>query len=120
MYQTRICRFLTAVLCILALAVPAAAAEMDAGSIYCFSSADFSLEAPITGICVTGLPDSSAGSLTLGGRVIRSGDILTAQQVDLLTFTPVQTQEDRYTDLQYLPIYENRVAPCTSSEVVNI
>ena len=117
MYQTRIYRFIAAVACILSLAVPAAAAQMDAGSIYCFSSADFSQEAPITGICVTGLPDSSAGSLTLGGRVIQSGDILTAQQVDLLTFTPVQTQEDLYTDLQYLPIYENRVAPCTAMTI---
>ena len=117
MYQTRIYRFLAAVLCALMLAIPVAAAEVESGSVYCFNSQDFSQEGALTGICITGLPDSTAGTLMLGGRVIRSGDILTAQQTELLTFSSALTQEDRYAALEYLPIYEDHVAPCTAMTI---
>jgi len=117
MYSSRISRFAAAVLCIAMLALPAAAAEVEAGSVYCFGLQDFSQEAGLTGICITGLPDSTAGTLTLDGRIIRSGDILTAQQAELMTFTPVRTEEDRSVSLSYLPIYENHVAPCSAMTI---
>ena len=56
----RIASFLLA---LLLLAAPAAAAEVESGSVFCFSSGDFS-EEDITGICVPGVPYS--GTVYLG------------------------------------------------------
>jgi hypothetical protein len=41
--------------------------------------------------------------------VLRPGDILTAGQVEEMTFVPLRTQQDMQTQVLYLPIYENRV-----------
>lgn len=97
---------------ILGLAVPSLAAEVDCDTVYCFVSEDFAQsEEPISGICITGLPDSTAGTVMLGSRVLRAGDILTARQVENMTFQPLRTQDDREAQVTYLPIYENRVDP---------
>ena len=94
----------------LGLAAPVLAAEVDCDALYCFGAGDFTeSEEPIAGICITGLPDSSTGTVMLGSRVLRAGDILTAQQVDEMTFQPLRTQEDKQTQVTYLPIYEDRV-----------
>ena len=91
-------------------AVPAMAAEVDCDTAYCFSAADFAEgEEAISGICITGLPASDAGTVMLGSRVLRSGDILTADQVAQMTFAPLQTQEDKVAEVTYLPIFEDRV-----------
>ena len=76
------------------LAVPTAAVEVDSGSTYCFSPADFSQEEAIRGICITGLPNEELGSTQLGSRVLRPGDILTADQVAQMTFCPGKTETD--------------------------
>jgi len=101
---------LTALLCVLS-PLTAAAAEVDCDSIYCFSPSDFSSEETLAGICVTDLPEPKIGTMMLGTRVLRPGDILTAQQVSQMTFCPLQTETDRSSELGYLPIYENAVAP---------
>lgn len=93
------------------LALPAAAAEVDSGGIYCFSPADFSDEETIAGICITDLP-KNVGSVMLGSRILREGDILTAQQVSQMTFCPVRSEMDKTVEVGYLPIYEDHVAPC--------
>ena len=91
----------------------ALAAEVDSDSVYCFTQEDFSAEEePLAGICITGLPDS--GTLLLGTRVLRPGDILTAEQVSAMTFVPAQTEIDASAQVDYLPIYESSVAPCAS------
>ena len=101
-----------AVLFAWSLAVPAIAAEVDCDAAYCFSTADFSHgEEEITGICITGLPAAETGTVMLGRRVLRSGDILTAQQVAQMTFAPLQTQESKVAEVTYLPIFADRVEP---------
>ena len=107
-YRTHIARAVTAICCAAALCLPVLAAEVDCDSVYCFSGADFQEE--VVGICVTDLPDPSAGTVLLGTRVVRPGDILTAEQLSMLTFSPLWTQEDRSAAVSYLPIFENRVA----------
>lgn len=93
-------------------AVPALAAEVDCDGSYCFGTGDFAQgEETISGICITGLPDSSTGTVMLGSRVLRAGDILTARQVENMTFQPLRTENDREAQVTYLPIYENRVEP---------
>ena len=99
-----------AILCILGLGVSVFAAEVDCDTVYCFSPADFSTaEEPLTGICITDLPQPETGTILLGSRVLRKGDILTAQQIEQMTFQPLDSQEDATASVEYLPIYANRV-----------
>ncbi len=107
MFRNTMLRPLAAAGCILCLALPARAAEVDSGSVYCFSPADFSGETSITGICITDLPGN--GTVSLGSRVLQPGDILTADQVAQMTFSPLWTQVDAAAQVGYLPIYEDRV-----------
>ena len=108
--------WLMAALCLLGLPVSALAAEVDSGSVYCFSAGDFSTaEEPLAGICITGLPEN--GAVMLGTRVLRPGDILTAEQVGAMTFTPVRTETDASAQVEYLPIYASSVAPCATMSI---
>ena len=111
MKRVRIISLVLAALCLLGLNIGAFAAQVDCDTVYCFSGEDFSQQADeaVAGICVTGLPEPAAGTVLLGNRVIRSGDILTAQQLSKLTFHPLRTQQDTQAVIRYLPIYENRV-----------
>lgn len=105
-------RVLAAGLCALALSLPAMAAEVDSGEVYCFRSDDFSPgDETLTGVCITGLPDAGKGSILLGSRVIRSGDILTAEQLKQMTFSPVRSETDSEASVSYLPIFSDRVEP---------
>ena len=107
-HRSRIAGAVTAVCCAATLCLPVLAADVDCDSVYCFSDADFQEE--VVGICVTDLPDPGAGTVLLGTRVVRPGDIFTAEQLSKLTFSPLWTEEDRDAVVTYLPIYENRVA----------
>ena len=109
MNRTRLAALLAALVCMVSFAMPAAAAEVSCDSIYCFSSGDFSREEGLTGICVTSLPDASSGTVLLGARVIRCGDILTAGQLAQMTFQPLEQETNQEALMTYLPIYEDRV-----------
>jgi len=110
MRKVRYICFALACVCVLGLTGPALAAEVDCDTAYCFAAGDFSEgEEPLVGICITGLPHSSTGTVMLGSRVLRTGDILTAQQVEKMTFMPLHTRDDKVAQVSYLPIYENRV-----------
>ena len=109
MFRTRFLPLLAALLCAASLAVPARAAEVDCDSVYCFAPEDFG-EA-LAGICITDLPESHTGTILLGHRVLQSGDILTAEQVTQMTFSPLRTETDSTAQVGYLPIFADRVAP---------
>ena len=98
---------LLALLCLSAMAMSAAAAETPCDAVYCFSPADFSESENFAGICITGLPEQ--GAVMLGSRIIRTGDILTAEQTSLLTYTPIRSEENQTAQLTYLPIFSDRV-----------
>ena len=114
MFHKRMICLLAAAACMVGLCAGASAVEVESGSTYCFSGADFSPEEELKGICITDLPDASAGTVLLGSRVLRPGDILTAEQLAKMTFAPLDTTQDRTAQVTYLPIYENRVAPSTT------
>ena len=109
-HKKMLCFMLT--LCLMLAAVSGVAAlEVECDATYCFSSEDFAAEETLTGICITGLPDASAGTAMLGHRVLQPGDILTADQLAQMTFSPLYTEADQEAIVTYLPIYANRVAP---------
>ena len=117
MFRTRLIGLLLVLACIVSMAIPATAAEVNCDATYCFSSSDFSNSESLQGICITHLPDADSGTLMLGNRVIRSGDILTAQQLSQITFTPLRTQTDKDAVVTFLPIYENRVEPSSTMTI---
>ena len=117
MFNKRLTAVILALGCLLGLCGSALAAEVDCDGIYCFSAGDFSREEQLTGICITGLPDADTGTVLLGSRVLRSGDIITADQIAQMTFSPLRTQDDRDAVVTYLPSYEDHVAQCASMTI---
>ncbi len=113
MFPKRLFCLFTLLCVLLGAAGTAAAAQVESGTVYCFSPADFDPEENLTGICITDLPKAE-GILTLGNRILQPGDILTAEQVSQMTFQPLGTETDRETAVGYLPIYENHVAEETT------
>ncbi len=108
MFRVRLTAVLLALCLALGVGGSVLAAQVDSDATYCFTAQDFSSkEERITGICITGLPEE--GAVYLGNRLLKPGDILTADQVEKMTFSPVRTQEDKIAQVTYLPIYENRV-----------
>lgn len=105
----RIFRMLAALLCVASLPLGAAAVQVDSDAVYCFSSGDFSEEENLVGICITDLPEASTGTVMLGRRVLQSGDVLTVQQMERMTFHPVQSETDLQAMMTYLPVYQDRV-----------
>ena len=110
MHKIRVISLALAVCCLLGLGVSAVAPEVDSDAVYCFTGEEFSQEEEaVVGVCIMDLPDPAAGTVLLGNRVLRPGDILTAEQLTRLTFRPLRTEEDTQAAISYLPIYENRV-----------
>lgn len=110
MKRVRFVCLLLAVCSALGLAGSVLAAQVDCDTTYCFTSQDFSTgEDPLVGICITALPDPRTGTVMLGTRIVRSGDILTADQLSQMTFCPLRTEQDTQATVTYLPIYEGRV-----------
>lgn len=117
MFRTKLFGLLAVLCCLPGLAGAAAAAEVDSGQVYCFSAEDFSAEESIAGICITGLPEDSLGSVLLGSRVLRPGDVLTAGQVAQMTFVSSGSETDSSAQISYLPIYEGRVDACAAMTI---
>lgn len=86
MFARKLVALVVTVLCLGALAV-------GAEEIPCFSGE--AVPEALTGICITQAPEEG---LQLGSRVIRAGDVLTAEQMQLLTYSGGETQ------LEYLPV----------------
>lgn len=111
---------LIALLCAFSMATSAAAVQVDCDATYCFSAGDFSAEEEVAGICITGLPDVSAGTVMLGQRILQPGDILTAGQVAQMTFHPLRTEVNLQAQMTYLPIYKDRVESMATMSVAVI
>lgn len=109
MIQKRFVCLLAALLCLLSCGLQARALEVDCDTVYCFTQEDFSGGQPMVGICITDLPAADTGTLLMGTRVLQPGDILTVEQLERVTFSPVRSREDAAAVVTYLPIYEGRV-----------
>lgn len=91
-------KLLALVLAACLMALPAAAAETPVFG-------EQPLSGDVTGICITEAPTD--GALLLGSRVVRSGDVLTAQQVGQMTFT------GEAGSLAYLPVFQEGLGEST-------
>lgn len=115
MLRIRFICLLLALFCLIPLG--ANAAQVDCDATYCFSATDFNSDESLAGICVTQLPDPAHGTVMLGSRVIRSGDILTAEQLSQMTFCPLRTEVDTDASVSYLPIFSGRVEPSATMTI---
>lgn len=115
MFRKRLICMMVLTCCLLGIAGGATAKEVECDSVYCFTMEDFAQQEDLIGICITGLPEASTGTVMLGNRVLRTGDILTAGQVAQMTFSPLRTETDQTAVVTYLPIFENRVAPAATA-----
>lgn len=111
---------LALLLCIMPMASGVSAAEVDSGTVYCFTAADFTDGEQLVGICITGLPEPDSGTVMLGQRVLQPGDILTADQMAQMTFHPLRTEENLQAQLIYLPVYEDRVESTAAMSIAVI
>ena len=59
MFRTKTLSLVLCACLMLGLIGAVTAAEVDCDDTYCFQSGDFSADSTLTGICITGLPDSS-------------------------------------------------------------
>ena len=110
-------RCLAAALCLGMLSGPALLPQASAGEMA--ESAETALtgaESAISGAYVTAVP-TAGGSFYLGSRVIRPGDVLTADQLAMVTFSPTPSEEDLTAQLQYLPISDTGLEPQASMTV---
>lgn len=112
-----VCSLVCAAVMLIGMLGSAGAAEVACDATYCFTPQDFSGQEQVVGICITQLPDPEAGTVMLGSRVLRSGDILTAEQLSQMTFCPLRTQEDTEATVTYLPIYNDRVERSTTMTI---
>ena len=117
MLQKRILCLALCLCCCLGLVGGALALELNCDEQYCFQGGDFSDDRTLTGICITGLPDPDTGTVMLGSRILRAGDILTTQQIEQMTFVPLQSEEDMDACVTYLPIYPDRVEADTTMTI---
>ena len=121
MFHVRYLCVALAAACLLGLGGSVLAAEVDCDTTYCFQTQDFletaAPEAELKGICITGLPDANSGTALLGSRVLQPGDILTADQVAQMTFSPLWTETDVQAQVTYLPIYENLVGKAATMTI---
>ena len=112
MFKRKLLCLLLALCCVTGFPALVSAAEVPCDAAYCFSDADFAADdkEPLAGICILSLPDSSTGTMMLGTRVVRPGDILTAEQVAKLTFLPLRTEIDVEASMTYLGVYNDYVS----------
>lgn len=78
------------VLALLLTPVMAADADLVWGDVYCFTEADLAVGEDTAGILITSVPDDSLGTVNLGARVIRAGDVLTTDTLSKLAFLPAE------------------------------
>ena len=117
MFAKRIFTLVTAFVLLLGAGTISLGAEVDCDTVYCFVPEDFSGEESLAGICITELPEEKVGTMMLGTRILRPGDILTADQLAQMTFSPLRSQEDQTASVTFLPIYEDRVAPTATMTI---
>lgn len=75
---------------VLGSGVLAADREVTFQDVACFSAGDFSAE---NGLMLTAVPEADMGTLHLGNRTLKSGDVLTAEQLSQMTFVPAGVLE---------------------------
>ncbi len=86
-------RLLIVCLMLAVLLVPAAAATVESvgGESYCFQAEDFMQSpTPGNGIYLCEVPDASLGTLYYGSRALKTGDVLSADTLSSIVFTPVE------------------------------
>lgn len=104
-------RLIIALALLPALLLPVhAAVECVGGEAYSFCAEDFkNSSSEISGIYLCEVPDESIGTLCYGSRVLRTGDVLPADALDTLVFSPTDSG-DTQACLSYYTIWGDKLS----------
>lgn len=105
MKRTAICIMLCAVFIFSSLSVVSAVdLSIDAQTGYSFTEEDFrTVNGTLRGIFLTDVPDEAIGTVTLGTRILKEGDILTSNELSQLRLQAAKNDSGE-TALTYCPI----------------
>ena len=79
-----------------------------AGEVMTFSQTDFLTDGgELDAIVLSALPDSQAGTLTLGGQLLRVGDVISMSAVDGLRYTPKDAVGASAAQFKFLPVFSD-------------
>ena len=79
-----------------------------AGETLSFTTSDFHTDGgELDAIVLSALPDSQAGTLTLGGQLLRVGDVISMNAVDGLRYTPKDQTAASTAQFKFLPVFSN-------------
>ena len=79
-----------------------------AGEVMTFSQTDFLTDGgELDAIVLSALPDSQAGTLTLGGQLLRVGDVISMSAVDGLRYTPKDAAGASTAQFKFLPVFSD-------------
>ena len=101
--------------CLLTLCLVTTCFAADAEE-YCFSAADFSDGATPEGIFLSQVPNDTHGSIYLGTRLLRAGDVIPAELYSQLTLKPASSDPKEATVVFY-PISEGQIAAPTALKI---
>lgn len=110
-HHTHLLRAVLACTLLLALCLPAMAAQVrvDYTSAYQFTAADFTADGNLEGVYISDVPPSYQAELRIGSRVLRRGDILPLAALERMTLQPVCMGEAACA-LVYCPIRSGELA----------
>ena len=73
-----------------------------------FTRSDFLTDGgELDAIVLSALPDSQAGTLTLGGQLLRVGDVISMEAVEGLNYTARDTANPSAASFRFLPVFAN-------------
>ena len=101
---------LLALMAVLMLPARAATVECTGSEAYCFRAEDFMGDrSPGSGIYLCEVPDESVGTLRYGARALKTGDVLPAEALDCLVFSPTEAR-DTQACLSYYTIWDDHLS----------
>ena len=87
-----------------------------AGEQLTFAQTDFLTDGgELDAIVISALPDSQAGTLTLGGQLLRVGDVISMEAVDGLTYTAKDTANASAAQFRFLPVFSDGISGAEAS-----
>ena len=93
--------------------VTAAEITVDPMTSFCFSSDDFTASEADDGVFITAVPSRNIATVHYGGRVLKAGDALTAEALDMLTLE-TSCVTSQIASIEYCTVADGKVTGTSS------
>ena len=88
--------------------VTAAEITVDPTASFCFSSDDFTVSQTDDGVFITAVPSKNIATVRYGERILKAGDALTAEALDMLTLE-TSCVTPQYASIEYCTVADGKV-----------